>query len=120
MTVVPAWKKTHWSDPESSAGVGEGAMTLAIDPSTGRVTGSLEGPLGPASIDGVAADGKVSASVARKDPADHGFTGTLLATVTSDKVEGTLNASLGQAGALRTASFSLASGASGAPAAAGR
>jgi hypothetical protein len=106
----------RWSEPESSTGVGDGAMTLAIDPATGRVTGTLEGPLGPASIDGVTAEGTVRASIARKDPTDHGFAGTLLGAVAADKIEGTMNVSLGQASALRTASFSLSPG----PAAAGR
>jgi hypothetical protein len=108
LTVPPEWKKVHWSDTASTQGVGDGAMTLDVDGATGRVTGTLDGPLGPATLDGTAADGKVSATIVRKDPNDHGFGGTLLATVNGDKLEGTVSASLGMASALRTATFTLA------------
>ncbi len=107
MTVAPAWKKGHWSGPASNAGLGEGTVAIDVDPTTHRVTGTLDGPLGPATIDGVADEGKLTASIARKDPSDRGFTGTLVATVTADHVEGTMNVAPGQAGELRTATFTL-------------
>jgi hypothetical protein len=110
ITVPPEWKKVHWSDTKSTEGIGEGAMTLAIDGSTGHVTGTLDGPLGPATLDGASAEGTVSATLVRKDPGDHGFGGTLLATVTGDKLDGTMNLSLGTGGVVRTATFSLARG----------
>jgi hypothetical protein len=106
LTVPPAWAKIPWSDTKSTAGIGEGAMTLALEPG-GRVTGTIEGPLGPATIDGASADGKLSATIRRKDPADHGFTGTLMGDVAADHVAGTMSVSLGQASALRTATFTL-------------
>lgn len=109
LTVVPAYKKQPWSDTKSTEGLGDGTMTLAVDPG-GRVTGSVEGPLGPATIAGAVADGKVSASIRRKDPADHGFTGTLTGDVAADHVEGTMSVSLGQASVLRTATFTLKPG----------
>jgi hypothetical protein len=109
LTVPPAWKKIPWSDAKSTAGVGDGAMTLALDPG-GRATGSIDGPLGPATIDGASVGGKLSATVRRKDPGDHGFTGTLVGDVAADRVEGTMSVSLGQASALRTATFTLAPG----------
>jgi hypothetical protein len=108
ITVVPEWKKVHWSDTQSTQGVGDGTMTLAIDGATGRITGTLDGPLGPATLDGAVADGKVTASLVRKDPSDQGFTGTLLGTVATDKVEGTMNASPGGGGTVRTVTFTLA------------
>jgi hypothetical protein len=110
ITVPPEWKKVHWSDTKSTEGVGEGAMTLAIDGATGHVTGTLEGPLGPATLDGSSAGGAVSATLVRKDPGDHGFGGTLLATVSGDELEGSMNLSLGTGGVVRTATFSLARG----------
>ncbi|HEY1696451.1 MAG TPA: hypothetical protein VGG39_30020 [Polyangiaceae bacterium] len=110
ISVPPEWKKVHWSDTKSTEGIGDGAMALAIDGATGHVTGTLEGPLGPATLDGASADGTVSATLVRKDPGDHGFGGTLLATVTGDKLEGTMNLSLGTGGVVRTATFSLARG----------
>jgi hypothetical protein len=63
--------------------------------------------LGPAVIEGVVADGKLSAAVRRKDPTDRGFTGTMLGQLTADRVEGTLDVSLGTASVLRTATFAL-------------
>jgi hypothetical protein len=107
MTVAPAWKKGHWSNAPSGAGLGDGPITLAIDGATRRVTGTVDGPLGTATIDGVADEGKLTASVARKDPSDRGFTGTLMATVAADKIEGTMNVVPGQAGELRTVTFTL-------------
>jgi hypothetical protein len=106
LTVVPAYKKQPWSDTKSTEGIGDGAMTLAIEPG-GRLTGSVDGPLGPATIAGVLAEGKVSATLRRKDPTDHGFTGTLVGDVASDHIDGTMSVSLGQASVLRTATFSL-------------
>lgn len=111
LTVAPDWKKVHWSDTQSTDGVGDGTLTLAVDGATGHATGALEGPLGPATIDGVVADGKLAAAVRRKDPTDHGFTGTLLGSVSGDHAEGTMNVSLGSASALRTATFVLSPGA---------
>lgn len=110
LTVPPEFKKTHWSDTQSTAGLGDGVLALSVDGATGRVTGSVEGPLGPATVDGVVADGKLSATVRRKDPADHGFTGTMLGTIAGDHAEGTMELSLGTGGVLRTATFALAPG----------
>jgi hypothetical protein len=106
LTVVPAYKKQPWSDTKSTEGIGDGAVTLAIEPG-GRVSGSVEGPLGPATVDGILAAGKVSASVRRKDPTDHGFTGILVGDVAADHIDGTMSVSLGQASVLRTATFTL-------------
>jgi hypothetical protein len=111
LTVGADWKKVHWSDTQSTDGVGDGTLTLAVDGATGHATGTVDGPLGPATIDGVVAEGKLSAAVRRKDPSDHGFTGTLLGSVTGDHAEGTMNVSLGTANALRTATFVLSPGA---------
>jgi hypothetical protein len=106
LTVPPIWQKVPWQDTKSTAGLGEGTMSLTVDAS-GRVSGLLEGPLGPAVIEGASSDGKIAASIRRKDPKDRGFTGTLLAAAAGDKVEGTMNVSLGEAAALRTATFTL-------------
>jgi|SRR5579859_7770466 len=108
LTLADKYKKTKWTDPQSTAGIGEGTMAVAIDGATGRVTGSLEGPLGPATLDGALVDGTLSATVGRKDPTDRGFRGTLVATVTGDHLDGTMSLAPGQAGVVRTATFSLA------------
>ncbi len=105
---IPAdWKDVHWRVKETSAGIGDGSITLQVDSSSGRVLGTLDGPLGPATIDGLSADGKLTASIARKDPSDGGFTGTLLASVAKDRVEGTIHASVADANAIRTAPFEM-------------
>jgi hypothetical protein len=108
MTLNDRYKKGHWSDTQSTAGIGEGPMTVAVDGATGRVTGALDGPLGPATLDGALVDGTLSATVARKDPTDRGFRGTLVATVAGDHLDGTMSLAPGQAGVVRTATFSLA------------
>jgi hypothetical protein len=111
LTVPPDWKKVHWSDTQSTAGIGDGTMALTVDGASGHVSGLVDGPLGPATLDGVATDGNLVATLRRKDPSDQGFAGTLLGAITADHVEGTMNVSLGLATALRTATFRLSAGA---------
>jgi hypothetical protein len=110
LTVPPDWKKVHWSDTQSTAGIGDGTMALTLDGATGQLSGMVDGPLGPATVEGVVADGTVAATLRRKDPADEGFTGTLLGSIAGDHVEGTMSMSLGLASALRTATFRLSPG----------
>jgi hypothetical protein len=111
LTVPPDWKKVHWSDMQSTAGIGDGTMALTVDGATGHVSGLVDGPLGPATLDGVVADGNLAATLRRKDPGDQGFAGTLLGAISADHLEGTMNVSLGLASALRTATFRLSPGA---------
>lgn len=106
--IPPDWKHVHWAGTETSAGVGEGAIGLAVDPASGRVTGTVEGPLGPGVLDGTLADGKLTASIRPKHPNEHGFAGTLEGSVKGERAEGTIHASLPEASALRTATFTLA------------
>ncbi len=101
------WKSVHWNVPDTPAGLGEGTLTLTVDGATGRVTWSLAGPLGPATLAGIAGDGKVSATVSRQDASDRGFTGTLQGTLSGDHGEGTIQASLAEVSAVRSATFSL-------------
>src|SRR5258708_7364314 len=68
LTIADGWKKVHWSDTQSTAGVGDGTLSLVADASTGRVTGGLEGPLGPAPLARAPAGGQLSASEARTNP----------------------------------------------------
>jgi hypothetical protein len=105
--IPPDWKDVHWKVKETSAGIGEGAIAIQVDPLSGRVTGTLEGPLGPATIDGLGSDGGLSASIARMNPADEGFTGTIVASIANDRVEGTMHVSLADANAIRTATFTM-------------
>jgi hypothetical protein len=110
---VPAdWKDVHWNVKESAAGIGEGTMVLTIDPVSGRVLGVLDGPLGPATVDGFASDRKLAATISRRDPTDQGFTGTLIGSLGGDSANGTMNVSPADASAIRTAMFTLSPGGS--------
>jgi hypothetical protein len=95
------------SASSSTANAASSAAPFTVDPATSRVVGTLEGPLGPANIDGLAWDGKVTATIARNDPADRGFTGTLMGSIGTDHVDGTMNVALAEADAIRTAAFTL-------------
>jgi hypothetical protein len=105
VAAAPEWK-AHVKGPESTAGLGEGTLTLSVD-AGGRVSGAIDGPLGPATIDGLAADRALTATIARKDPSDRGFTGTLSGTIEDAKATGTMNVTLGEASVVRTVTFSL-------------
>lgn len=108
---IPAdWKGVRWTVTDTPAGIGEGAIELSMDPSSGRVRGTLTGVLGPAMLRGQAAGGRLAATIVREDPADRGFAGTLVGTVAGQRAEGTLNVSLAEAGAIRTGTFTLAPG----------
>jgi hypothetical protein len=105
--IPPDWKSVHWNVKETTAGIGEGSIALTVDAASGRVQGAMEGPLGPAIVDGLASDGKLTATIVRKDPTDKGFTGTLVASVGSDRAEGTMRVSLAEASAVRAVMFTL-------------
>jgi hypothetical protein len=104
--VPPDWKNVHWAVKESPAGIGEGAIAITVDGATGRIVGTLEGPLGPAMIEGFVANGKLTATIVRKDSSDQGFTGTLVG-VLGERGEGTMNLSTAEANAVRTVTFAL-------------
>jgi hypothetical protein len=101
--------RTHPVDPDPSAGVGAGSIALTA--SGDRVTGSLDGVLGPAVIDGTLTGDRLSAAVLRKDASDRGFAGTLVATLSEAGMDGTMTLSSGQAASIRTGNFSLTPGA---------
>jgi hypothetical protein len=108
------WKSVHWNVPDTPAGLGEGTLSLTVDGATGRVSGTLAGPLGPATLAGIAGDGKLSATVARQDASDRGFAGTLQGSFSGDHGEGTIQVSLAEVSAVRSATFSLSKSGEGA------
>ena len=107
VTIPASLKAGTWTNAETTVALGEGTLALTVDPATNRVSGAVEGPLGPASVAGFFADGGVTATIRRSDPADQGFTGTLEATASAAGLQGTMNGALGQASAVRTATFTL-------------
>jgi hypothetical protein len=105
---VPSdWKGVKWTVADLPVGLGEGDMRLALDP-TGNVSGVVEGPLGPAMVAGFASDGGLTAKVSRDRPDDRGFAGTLVATITGRRIDGTMRVSAASAEAIRVATFALA------------
>lgn len=101
------WAHTKWRGDESSEGLGKGELSLEAD--EGAVHGSLGGPLGPALLTGIVNGDQVTAHIARKDPHDGGFTGTLEGTVAGGSVKGTMHLSRATGDVIREASFELAS-----------
>ena len=105
--VPPGWN-VRWSGGDGSTGIGEGTLTMTIDSASRRIGGLVEGPLGPATLDGLATNETVAATIFRKIPGDYGFTGTLAGAIHDGRVEGTLRVSSGEASMIRTATFALA------------
>jgi hypothetical protein len=105
---LPPEIKATWKPTEIPSGLGDGTLAFTVDRANGQTVGTLEGPLGPATLAGVARDGKVSATVARKDPRDHGFVGTLVGTLGHDRGDGTMKLSPAEGGAIRSATFTVA------------
>lgn len=106
---IPAdWKNVRWTGADSGAGIGEGALSLTVDAATGRVIGAVDGPLGPAVVDGFTSEGKLTAALVRKNPGDRGFYGTLIGSIEGERLAGTMSVSTGEASSIRTADFTLA------------
>lgn len=110
LQVPPDFAKT-WAHADHGAGTGEGPMTLALDGASGRASGTLEGPLGPALVAGDVTGGTLTAAVSRKDPSDRGFTGTLRATVSGAQIDGTMTLASADGSQQRTATVTLTSAA---------
>jgi hypothetical protein len=100
-----AWKGIGLK-PDDAGATGEGPLTLVIDPGSGAVSGSLEGPLGPATLSGVSQEGAISFQVAPKDKTDLAFRGTGTASIDAGVVSGEMHLSSWRANVLREATFS--------------
>lgn len=101
------WKSITFQGEDAGDGVGEGNLDVQIDPA-GKVVGTIAGPVGPATVTGLVADGTLSAHVQRKDPSDRGLTGTMEGKAGPDKIDGTMHLSNADASLIRSATFSLA------------
>jgi hypothetical protein len=99
------WSYVKWRGDESKDGLGEGALALEINGN--MVSGTLDGPLGPATVSGIVDGTQVSAKIERKTPSDKGFSGTLVGTLGAT-LEGTMHLSVHDAHIIRVAKFSLA------------
>jgi hypothetical protein len=99
------WAGVHFRGEDASVGLGEGTLSATVDPG-GRVTGTLEGPLGPLLVTGLVAGKAFSAELTPKEPAT-GFTGAATGAIEGDKITGTMRLSLPTGNVIRMASFTL-------------
>jgi hypothetical protein len=102
------WSDLKWNGADAGVGLGNGTVTLVVDPATKRVTGTVDGALGDAVVTGAVDGDHVTAAVTRKDPTDHGLTGTLVGDVKDGALAGEMKLSSPDAQILRDAKFSLA------------
>jgi hypothetical protein len=101
---MPSGKERFKND--LSKMLGDGVLTVTVD-ADGRVSGASEGgPLGPTILDGEMNGQVVMGTIRRSDPSDEGLTGTLVATRSGDKIEGTMKLSDGNAAVVRQATIS--------------
>ena len=93
--------------PDDAGATGEGAISLTIDPDGGALTGTLEGPLGPATLNGFAQETGITFQVAPKEKTDLAFRGTGTASLDAGVVSGEMHVSSWRANVLRDATFSV-------------
>ena len=91
---------------DDAGALGEGTITLTIDRDAGTLSGELQGPLGPATLGGVAQDDSLTFHVAPRNPSDLAFSGTGTGAIKSGSATGELHVSSWRANVLRDATFS--------------
>jgi hypothetical protein len=105
---VPAekdWSSVKFKNDDSKL-LGDGELAIAID-DAGRVSGTTTGgPLGAALLSGSSDGTTLTATVRRSDPADNGLTGTIIATIAGDKIDGTMKLAEFNAAVVRVGTFS--------------
>lgn len=100
------WTGVKQAKDDPTKMVGEGTLSLAVDGS-GTLSGTIDsGPASPAVIAGTVVEGAMNGHVRPKDAGEDALTGTLVAKVTGDTVEGTIKLSNANASILREAKFS--------------
>jgi hypothetical protein len=102
-----AWAEVKWRGDDAGLGLGDGSMTLTVNSTTHDVHGTADGAIGSVVIVGSISENSVTASVLRKDPADQGLTGTVVAKVTGEALTGTMRLSVANARVIREVKFSL-------------
>ena len=92
------------NDPDKY--VGDGTLSLTVQPD-GQVTGASDAPpLGPTLIAGIVHDGELTATVRRTNPSDEGLTGTITAKIAGDKLDGVAKLAEANAAVVREAKIS--------------
>jgi hypothetical protein len=102
---IPDWTGVRFRGEDASVGLGDGAMTVALD-ERGRASGTLDGALGASKIDGALQASDFSATLVPDDLAK-GFTGTAIGTRDGDHIAGTMRLSLPTGNVVREGSFTL-------------
>ena len=92
-------------DDGGTAGIGSGTLSFTLDPDGGAVSGKLEGPLGPATLTGLAQGGELTFHLAPAEGSDTAFTGTGTAALDGGAATGQIRASSWRANLLRDATF---------------
>jgi hypothetical protein len=101
------WSGVKWRGDDAGIGLGDGTLLLKIEPKTGRAEGTADGALGGLVLSGSQDQGILGFTLAPKDVADRGFSGTAQGKVAGEAIEGTMNLSLAGGNVIRTATFTL-------------
>ena len=99
------WAGVKFRGDVTGDALGEGTLRVSVD-STGRVSGTLEGPLGALRVTGELVEGAFSAALVPSDPG-HGFSGVAVGSAATGVITGTMRLSLPTGNVLREASFTL-------------
>jgi len=100
------WAGVKFRGEDASDGLGEGPLHIEIS-AANIVSGEGDGALGGFAIAGSSSGNTITFSVRRKDPKDMGFTGTGRATISENKIDGSLRVSKATGNVIREADFSL-------------
>jgi hypothetical protein len=100
------WSSVKFKNDETKM-LGDGELVLSVD-GQGRVSGSTEaGPLGASVLEGISDGTTLTATVRRKDPSDEGLTGTLVAKIAGETLDGTMKLAESNAAVVREAKVDL-------------
>ncbi len=96
------WSSVKFKNDETKM-LGDGEIALSVD-GQGRVSGSTEaGPLGASVLEGISDGTTLTATVRRKDPSDEGLTGTLVAKIAGEALDGMMKLAESNAAVVREA-----------------
>jgi hypothetical protein len=101
--LAPGVRVSTWKKDAGDVATGTGKIGLVLH-AGGRVSGTLDGPLGPATLRGEHSDATVSATITPDDPTREGsFEGTLWGTKEGETIAFQLSATTADAALVRTA-----------------
>lgn len=104
--VLPVGGIRAWKEDDGAAGAGKGTLSVEVS-ADGSARGEATGPLGAQTLRGIADEHGLRLTLAPKEPDVRGFSGTLVAAKSADRVTGQLRASSGDSLVVRKASVEL-------------